>query len=259
MAQRARRRSKIRMVLRIINKKGAIEIGATILSLLVVVTATVVTMTFLLFSQRGDVESITQLNEITEGDTYVDHTLNVLMNYEIEGQTIRDMIKGGEISEDTIKSAVENYLKVVVDTWIIIEFRGLLAGIAENVEEIATVLRGGEEALSWDAKKFVESFTREFTGEKDAILSVTVSGAGLIIHVEGINTRMLVGQYKLEIKKGGALVSVIGIINDPEKAYVSKEYILTDAGEKVELTLYMDKDKPVMVITGQREEIYLGI
>ena len=134
------------------NKKGAVVIGATILSIAVMTISLIFVMTFVLFSQTADAESIEDLNVVSEGITYTENTMQMLLNYETGGETVREMLKNKPV-DAAAKTTIETTLDSLVSGSYMIEINKNSQITTIGTVDIVKAYTSEEEIYAGSGKK----------------------------------------------------------------------------------------------------------
>jgi len=98
------------MVVRRLNRKGAIVIGAIILGVVVITLTTTLSMGFLFKVQSDDAAATGEILAIADGGMRAINALHGLLAYETGGGTVRELLKSNPIAHEDIEKTVTTVL-----------------------------------------------------------------------------------------------------------------------------------------------------
>ena len=213
------------------NKKAQAEIASIVLSVFVITIAMGAAMIFLIYGQGKDLENIQKFNFISEGNMYVDNTMQLLLNYETNGESIREKIREdpfGQETETLITETLDELMKIITEIQYFsvssFEKFGTYTGGQEMAEIVGTYWENFEKTEITNPNKF----------------DVRISGTSVFVDISIYRIEDSSGIYELKIKKG-AKEEVIGGLEESSNLYMETEELVDVEGEKITLTLILNK------------------
>jgi len=244
------------------SRKGDVEIEAIILGILVIVISTTIALIMMLYMHQKETTDIEGLYLISEGDMYAESMLQSMLNSQYEGAGVRDILRtSNDVS--LMREAILWSILDQLETVVITEYTDSvdLTGMRKEAETLGKKLLGelGEKIVSKIAEVGIDILgmaTTELLKTKGDEYQVITSWGGVYLKVTCMHTEWPFQTYSVSIKSN----SINEIMGDEEalrqsylegKAYVSREELLREDGEKLEIIFYVEKDTPQKTLIGK--------